>query len=339
MQKNKTDDWDFYWEVKSLFEENIVKDSKLDFIKMLDMSLELFEDENRRDDLIKDFWNCIPDEMRLEQIKDFVRVVGKYRDVDFDFAFETMSKLGEKDLEENPNFAEKVFGEQLSQGEISFLRKIKNKSDLKIAIEDAESRGATHRAINEMALSVIKRESKNGNLDSIDMLYNQLDIQPESFNRTYILSMFFIYANKTLIKENIENILRYTLIEKDYFSEQQIPDIVERIKINSGKNFLEDNPDLLLSIDEIQKQALHKTKELNSNNLNLTPPDKVVGEEVIVEESEKEEILALQEIRDSVPATEISAGTNMIKFFLSKAKEMKRKIGKFFGGGDDHDNR
>lgn len=344
LREANTEDWDLVWELCLLFRDNFDKDSELDFNLMLDMSLNLLTNENRKNNMIEYFWRDMPDEMRLENINNFVAVSSKYRSIDLPFVYEIMSKFDNCDMEINPNLAEEIFGEYFPQSDIPFLRMPKNKAELESSIKDAQNKGGEDKDIKNAIGVIVQKESAKGNHGSIEILYEQLEFLKEEYDRSHAMTVFFIYADKTLVQENAEKILRHVLIEKNYFSEEGMANnVIENAKRFIGNKILEENPDLLLSIDEIQREASEKTKqgsqEIKVEDISVDSIDGIPSEIISEGDTEKEEILALQEISESVPANEISTGTNMIKFFLSKAKEVKRKIGRFFGGGDDHDNR
>lgn len=337
LKKDNPEDWNFTWEVSRLFKENFDKESELDYNLMLSMSLELVSEKRNKEKLIEYYWDDMPEEMRLDNIKKYVEVSSKYTTIDFKFAANTLGKFSKEEIEKNPNFAEEIFGEYLKPGELPFLLFPKNIDELDAAIRDAESRGANYYDIKKGIEVVVETQIKNGNPESEGLLYRQLEFGQYQYNKKYAMSIFFIYANSNLLREKGEAVLRHALIEKAYFDEENITNVID----DARKSAEEKHPDMLPIIDEIHRQALEKTKQTNlvvdeiSVDLEPEPPKDVVS----ATDTEKEEVLALQEIRDSVPANEISTGKKMIQMFLTKAKEMKNKIGKFFGGGDDHDNR
>ncbi|MBQ7410062.1 MAG: hypothetical protein IJW20_01605 [Clostridia bacterium] len=340
LKKDNPEDWNFMWEVSSLFKKNFDKESELDYNLMLSMSLELISEGYNKDSLIEYYWNNMPEEMRLDNIKKYLEVASKYGTINLKFAANALSKFSREEFEKNPNFAEETFGEYLKPEELPFLTFPKNIAELDVAISEAESRGAKYYDIKQGIEALVETQIKNGNLESEELLYRQLELGQYQHNRKYVMSVFFIYANSNLLREKGEAVLRHALVEKAYFDEENVTNIIDEARESAEKK----HPDMLPIIDEIQREALEKVQQRNQT---VEVEDFSVEQAVVeipieivsVKDTEKEEMLALQEIRDNVPATEISAGKNMIKFFLGKAKDIKRKIGRFFGGGDDHDNR
>lgn len=340
LKKDNPEDWNFMWKVSSLFKKNFDKESELDYNLMLSMSLELISEGYNKESLIEYYWDNMPEEMRLDNIKKYIEVASKYGTINLKFATNALSKFSREEFEKNPNFAEETFGEYLKPEELPFLTFPKNITELDAAISEAESRGAKYYDIKQGIEALVETQIKNGNLESEELLYRQLELGQYQHNRKYVMSVFFIYANSNLLREKGEAVLRHALVEKAYFDEENVTNIIDEARESAEKK----HPDMLPIIDEIQKEALEKVQQMNQavevEDISVEPAVEEIPIEIVrVKDTEKEEMLALQEIRDNVPATEISAGKNMIKFFLSKAKEIKGKIGRFFGGGDDHDNR
>ena len=141
--------------------------------------------------------------------------------------------------------------------------------------------------------------------------------------------------------QKTEEILRHTLIENGNIDEKTILNIIESVKSHIGTEFLDKNQNLLKSIDGIQTEVLEK-KEPKLEIQEIITDSSVSYErkgQVNDFETSSEQLLALQKISNEVQTTDISMGKKMIKAFLAKAKGITNKIGMFFGGGDDHEDR
>ena len=262
----------------------------------------------------------------------------------------------------------------LREEERLFLKLPQNPKELEEVIGESRSKeGASGFWINEGAIEIIKKLAKRGNEASIEMLYTLLKSPCAKNLKSHDITDFFIYAPEGLLEKHAEGILRHVLIEEPHFEkEKDIVGLIEDSKRFINKKVFEKNPDMEERINAIQEEALsrlvlpveEKTEALgveeedpNSTSIFIATnlgfvddvvesvqvdtkdSDNTVKDDVGTIDDEKEEMMALQKISDGVSLAEKNKGKEMIKFFLSKAKEFKNKIGQFFGGGDNHDDR
>ena len=262
----------------------------------------------------------------------------------------------------------------LREEERLFLKLPQNPKELEEVIDESRSKeGASGFWINEGAIEIIEKLAKRGNEASIKMLYTLLKSPCAKGLESHNMANFLIYAPEGLMEKHAEGILRHVLIDEPHFEkEKDIVGLIDDFKRLIKKNVFEKNPDMEERINAIQEEALsrlvlpveEKTEALGveeedpdstsifiATNLGFVDnvlesvqvapkeADSAVKEDAGTIDDEKEEMMALQKISDGVPLAEKNKGKEMIKFFLSKAKEFKNKIGQFFGGGDNHDDR
>lgn len=255
----------------------------------------------------------------------------------------------------------------LKPEEIPLLKLPKDAKELEQVISEAQSENMESSFwINEGAMRIIEKAAKSGNEDSIEMLYALLNSPCARFLENHNITNFFLYASAELMEKKAEGILRHLLIDEPHFKEEnRIISLIKSCKRHLNGKVFEKNPEIEDRINAIQEEALNKitmsveTKSLESaskeenvdvttlitttaieiTEIHIDEPKISVKEDASDIEGEKEEMQALQKISDGVPLAEKNKGKEMIKFFLSKAKAIKKKIGQIFEGGDNHDDR
>ena len=330
------ENWKLSIAIEDLMKYNMDENAKVEKFVMLDSVLKMFSDEYMQQDILGSFWNLIPDDKKMENIQGFIETRSKYKTIDFGFAYRFI-----EESEENPEFLERAFGNYLSPGLILFLKKPKTDVELRQIISEAKEVGTDGRELLSAIEMVTNDEASKGNPESAEMLYTQLEHINSNLWKGNAISTFFIYASNELKIQKTEEILRHTLIENGNIDEKTILNIIESVKGHIGTEFLDKNPNLLASIDGIQTEVLEK-KEPKLEIQEIITDSSVSYErkgQVNDFETPSEQLLALQKISNEVQTTDISMGKKMIKAFLAKAKGITNKIGMFFGGGDDHEDR
>ena len=340
-----SNDFELVDEVKSLIGYNITNNLSIDSLVMLDLSIKLFEDKYRQNNIMDSFWEMIPNDKKTENLKGFLEICSRYKTIDFDFAYNIMEGFEEQGYNQNSEFLQNAFGEYLSPGLVLFLNNPKTVSELREILKEAEEKNIAQSDVCSGMKSIVNKNAAKGNMESIGMLYSQLEFVEGNYLKTNAITSFYIYASKEIKIQKTEEILRHSLIEKKYFDSNSILYLVDAVKRNIGKEILTENPTLSEGIDKIKTEAIENQRR---TDINFEIQEPVTNESILLERNNKseqnidtqnEQLLALQKIRNDVPAADISMGKKMIKAFLAKAKGITNKIGKFFGGGDNHEDR
>lgn len=186
----------------------------------------------------------------------------------------------------------------------------------------------------------------NGKEESIEMLYTLL--KHRKSDARDIVRDFFGKASNELRINNVEKILRHILIDEAMIEKDgDIVSLIDDCKKRFDKGTFEKYPDLETRINKIQEEALDPKKEVvDTLVINTIETGGILdGAETngsdYIEEKDKEDsdMKALKTISESVPISEKSTGEKMLLFFVGKAKGLAERIGRFFEGGDNHDNR
>lgn len=224
------------------------------------------------------------------------------------------------------------------------------------AILEGKKESKSFFEIHDIVNEFVKISAQNGNEEAIEMLYIQMKYVQLDITKKFVVKNFFANASNKLKEENAERILRHILIKENFFSDKDdIKYVIEKCKESLDKSAFERNPELETRINEIQEEALNKRTmsiETESSESVIREENAIEVTEFVLNESqipiqedvgdidaEKEELQALQKISEGVTLVEKNKGKEMIKLFLSKAKELKDKIGQFLRGGDNHDDR
>ena len=188
-----------------LFEKQLENHTELDIMLMLEKSVNIIpkgEIKNVIISVIKD----MPADIQEEKMGDIINTfwqehINKYDYCKLKDARKIVQLIQPVVLKNNPNFIKQIFGYILTQGELPFLKYVKDAQEFEKTVQDAKENGANYSLIYNGMVEIINDEAKKGNINSIEMLYSELE-QIHEKDKSSAISNFFLYASDEL-KEKI----------------------------------------------------------------------------------------------------------------------------------------